>query len=220
LVSYPLSTVAGMAGLTELLADVFFPAECAGCGSRGAPICDACASTIKHAPPAPAPPGIDAWFACFAYDGVAREAVARLKYRNARASLPYFANAIAQRIAPVYFDCVTWAPTTVERKRDRGFDHGQLLAREVARRTNTPMRRLLTRTSNDQQTGRPIGERRRGPTFQSVTQKTPNAVLLVDDVATTGATLRAAARALRAAGTTTVIAATVARTPAPSDSHD
>jgi predicted amidophosphoribosyltransferase len=42
-------------------------------------------------------------------------------------------------------------------------------------------------------------------------------VVLVDDVATTGATLRSAAATLRAAGARTVVAVTAARTPAPGD---
>ena len=47
-------------------------------------------------PPRPAPPpvGVDAWCAAFAYEGVARELVARVKYRNVRAVVPWLAVAM------------------------------------------------------------------------------------------------------------------------------
>ena len=198
--------------MLEVVLDAVFPAYCAGCERRGAPVCDACARALAPAPVAPPPPFVDEWVALFAYDGVARELVARIKYRNARAVVPWFAELLARRTPRV--DCVTFAPTTTARRRARGFDHAQLLSRALARKTNTPHRALLRRTTTDPQTGRSLARRHDAVGFESRADP-PRTVLLVDDVVTTGATLKAAARALREAGTTHVFAATIARTPSP-----
>jgi predicted amidophosphoribosyltransferase len=199
------------------LVDAVFPAVCVGCGRRGAAVCAACVGTLAPATGAPPPPPfVDEWFACYAYDGLVRELVARIKYRNSRAVLPFFADAIVDRLR-WNVDAVTWPPTTTARRRERGFDHAALLARAVARRLDVPAPSLLTRATRAPQTGRPYAQRHDGVRFTSTTPAA-HTVLLVDDVATTGATLRAAARALRDAGVKRVVAATVARTPPPTRS--
>jgi predicted amidophosphoribosyltransferase len=165
------------------------------------------------------PDGIDAWAAAFAYEGVAREVVARVKYRNVRAVVPWLAGrmvAAATDAGLAEVDAAVWAPTTAERRRRRGFDAAELLARAVARRLHVPAAALLERLPGPPQTGLVGAARRVGPGF-TARQGVPGAVVLVDDVATTGATLAAAARALRATGARCVVAVTAARTPAPGD---
>lgn len=191
-----------------------FPLACPGCGQPADPVCDACASRLVPASPASAPAGIDAWWAPFSYEGVARELVARVKYRGAHAVTAWLADAMVTLLAPPLPPVVTWVPTTPHRRRERGFDHAELLARHVARRLERPARRLLTRGAGPAQTGLPAAARRRGPSVGARTVP-PAAVLLVDDVTTTGASLAAAAAALRDAGASRVVALTAARTPPP-----
>lgn len=204
-------------GLGALTATVF-PARCPGCGARAEPLCPACATGLRAPPRALPPPGVDEWAAAFAYEGVAREIVARVKYRSERAALPWLADATAAaaRAAGLPGDdaVVTWAPTTRARRRARGFDHAALLAQGVARRLDLPVRRLLARTEGHAQTGLAAAARREGPRFvASAPPRHASGVLVVDDVATTGATLAAAAHALRSGGFATVHALTAARTP-------
>ena len=196
---------------------VLFPLACPGCGAPGAPVCDRCAARLHRPGAAPPPPGVDDWWAPFAYEGVARELVARVKYRNVRAVVPWLADAMVAAVPPgsAAGAVITWAPTSRERRRRRGFDPAELLARAVARRLGMRVVGTLDRLPGPAQTGLPGAARRRGPRFVA-RRRAPATVLVVDDVATTGATLAAAALALRAAGARVVVASTAARTPPPS----
>jgi predicted amidophosphoribosyltransferase len=195
------------------------PLVCPGCGRRGDPLCGPCSAQLVPPPWASPPPGVDAWSAAFAYQGVARELVARVKYRGARASVPWLADAMVAALLRDEltdgFDVVTWAPTSRERRRARGFDPAELVARAVARRLGARRVGLLDRLPGPPQTGLTGADRRRGP--QHVARRpVPHSVLVVDDVATTGATIASAAAALRSAGAARVVALTAARTPRPS----
>jgi predicted amidophosphoribosyltransferase len=148
---------------------------------------------------------------------VAREIVARVKYRGARAAVPWLAAAMVEVLPRSWpaVDVITWAPTSRERRRFRGFDPAELLARAVTRRLDARCARLLDRLPGPPQTGLAGADRRRGPRYTAC-RAAPHTVLLVDDVATTGATLSAAAVALRDAGARRIVALTAARTPPPS----
>jgi len=207
-------------GLLADLVAALLPARCPGCGVRAEPVCRACAAGMRYPKPSPPPLGIDAWVAAFAYEGVARELVARLKYRNARSALPWLAGATADATRRRFGgeggaglpDLITWPPTTADRRRERGFDHAELLSRAVGRRLGVPVGATLVRLDRTAQTGRSASERRSGPLFATRAACDGLCVLVVDDVATTGSTLASCASALRRGGAREVVAATVART--------
>ena len=191
---------------------MFLPPSCPVCGAPGSAPCAGCAAELRPAPALPAPAGVDSCAALLTYAGAGRELVARLKYRNARASVPFLARGMAA-IVPYEVDVVTWAPTTPARLRERGFDQARLLARAVARELGVPCRPLLRRRPGPAQTGRDAVARHSGPGFAGGRSIHGRRVLLVDDVVTTGATVAAASRALREAGATEVHSVAAARTP-------
>ena len=91
-----------------------------------------------------------------------------------------------------------------------------MLAVRIAAAIGRPVRAQLRRSSHGFQTGSDRATRAGGPAFVPAVNRRlvgTGAVLLVDDVVTTGATMRAAARALRSIGATTVVGAGAARTP-------
>ncbi|MCU1454006.1 MAG: hypothetical protein JWN46_2152, partial [Acidimicrobiales bacterium] len=177
---------------------MLFPTTCPGCERVGPAPCPACVTTMARAGPVPVPAGLDACRALLAYEGAAREVVAQVKYRNARDVVAWLALGLARLVPPGEVDVVTWAPTTPARRRSRGFDHAQLLARRVGRELALPCRPLLRRLPGPPQTGRSSIERRAGPGFAARAPLPVGiGVLVVDDVVTTGATIAAAGRALR-----------------------
>ena len=157
--------------------------------------------------------------ALFAYEGVGQQLVTALKFRGRRGPVGTLGTALAAAVerAGVRPAVVTWPPTAVGRRRARGFDQAELLARAVARQLGVPARSLLVRGGGPAQTGRTRSERLVGPVFAAV-GRVPGRVLVVDDVVTTGAALQAACAATRAGGAHRVdgwaLAATPAATPA------
>jgi predicted amidophosphoribosyltransferase len=210
------------------IVDLLLPSSCAGCDALGPSPCPACTGRLRPAPALPPPPGLDRLDALLRYDDTARAFVTAVKYRNARASIDGLAPSVASlviatgggegvgvgegEVADDRLDLVTWAPTTPERARGRGFDQAELLARAVARHLRRPVRRCLRRLSGLHQTGQAAEVRHVGPRFVAIAP-IQGSVLVVDDVCTTGATLSTAAAALRRAGARQVRGVVMARTP-------
>lgn len=153
------------------------------------------------------------------FAGRARDVLLGLKYRNRRQVARHLAGCIVNRLLVSgqvdRIDVVTWAPTSRRRRRERGFDQGELLARYVARQLGRPARPLLQRLETEAQTGRTRRERIAGVHFRAHPAVSGATVLVIDDVVTTGATLDAAAEALYQSGAEWVRTCAVAATPAP-----
>ena len=177
---------------------------------------DACPRCALPRPCVPCPARRAAFAAAWApavHDGVARELVLALKLRGSRPAADAMAAMMAVPLRQVDPAAVLVpVPPAPERQRSRGFDPAALLAARLSRRTGRPVDACLSRPRGDaRQVGRRRGARRAGPSIAAV-RAPPEAVLLVDDVHTTGATLDACARALRTSGSRQVQALTFVRT--------
>ena len=202
--------------MVAAIAALVFPARCPGCGVPAEPVCRACRSAARPAPHAALPVGLADLFVPFAYEGVVRELVARAKYRDRHAALAWLASEMVATIggASIGIDVVTWAPTTRSRRRARGFDQAEVLARAVGAEMRRPVRAQLRRVSGAPQTGAGRADRAVGPVFVPLRNMSAGrTVVLVDDVVTTGATMRAAATALSFGGAAVVVGAAAARRP-------
>jgi predicted amidophosphoribosyltransferase len=189
---------------------VLLGSACAVCGAHGAVVCPSCAAALEPAPALPPPLEVDGWSALLRYDVAARALLTGLKNHHRRDLVGWVADGLVAALPPPPPAVVTWAPTGRDRRQARGFDQAELLARALARRWRLPCRGLLVRRPGPPQAGRGAADRRSHPGFRA-RPGAPGAVLVVDDVATTGATLTAAARALRAAGAEEVRAVVGAR---------
>ncbi len=174
---------------------------CAACGCPGEVLCHRCRFSLASIGPPLSPIGISA---AFEFEGVPRELIVALKFRHHRAAAGVLAKQMLRRLPLEHIDLVTWAPTSAHRARRRGYDQAEAIARAVARQLGVPCRRMLYRAHGVPQTGKSRADRLVGPSFRARHPRSGLTVLVVDDVVTTGATLRAAAAALQAAGVTRV----------------
>ncbi|MFV1989711.1 MAG: ComF family protein [Acidimicrobiales bacterium] len=161
------------------------------------------------------PADCDDLVALFAYDEVGSRLVAALKFHNDRSCLRWAGEQLGA-IAEFPADnlVVTWVPTTSRRRRVRGYDQAELLARHTALALRATCRSLLLRRDGEAQTGKDLVQRQElAPKFIPSRLAAGRDVLLVDDVCTTGTTLNAAAQSMRRAGAISVRAAVMAYTP-------
>jgi len=227
------------------LVDLLAPPACLACGAPGRDLCGACRRALVHLGGArcprcalPAPCGArgpaagrcpaaghayDAAWSAVAYAGPARDLVAALKFRRHTRAAALMAASLAagarSGACPLVLEgrVLVPVPTHPARRRGRGFDQAELLARALATRTGLPLAGGLARAGarSERQLGASAARRRApGRLLVAWTSRRPPPArcVLVDDVHTTGATLDACARALRAAGALEVAALAYART--------
>ncbi len=182
----------------EGLVSLLVPSRCPACEeASGGAFCEACDSLLDSA---------EAPSAVYRYGGPIADAIHRFKY-DGRSDLAAPLGALMAEAAGRWtgsIDAVVPVPLHWRRRRWRGFDQAALLAKPVARALGVPalfhgLRRVRHTPS---QLDLPRHERQRNVAgaFAPRRLRGVRRVLLVDDVQTTGATLGAAASALREGG--------------------
>jgi ComF family protein len=157
--------------------------------------------------------------AAYQYDGPVRDAVHALKYDGLRAVAPVLGARMAAlpSVSRLEADVMVPVPLHPSRMRSRGYNHAELLAREIGRRTALPVDvRALRRIRNTPAQARAANEKERarqvaGAFAARGDRVAGKRVLVVDDVATTCSTLDSCARALKTAGAARVIGLVLAR---------
>ncbi len=199
----------------EALRDVLVPPHCAGCGGSGSWFCVACrdaSDPIRRAI------GTLTVTSAGAHEGSLREAVHRLKYRNEPGLAAELGALVAARIGAdlargAALDAIVPVPLHRGRERERGYDQARALAAVVAGIAGLPLCPALRRLRSGPAQAT-LGQRERQANVRGAFAGIAGSlrglhVALIDDVATTGATLLDAAAAARACGARTVRAYTV-----------
>jgi ComF family protein len=150
--------------------------------------------------------GFDAVYSYGSYEGTLRELVHLFKYGGVRPLAGTFGKFLAQALPrETSFDVVVPMPLHWFKKWQRGFNQSDVLAREIGKKWNVPVRNVVRRKKATRpQSGLTNAKRRANmqgafgmPRGRSLAGMR---VLLVDDVVTTGATASACARVLKRAG--------------------
>jgi competence protein ComFC len=218
------------------LADLFYPQRCVGCERRsGDLLCRACFEALPYVGrPVCGRCGLPTAFATFVceacknvdfgfetakapleYEGVGKKIVHAIKYRGYRQVVEKLATPLMlQALGDGPFDAVVPVPLHRSRRRRRGFNQAELLARGVAERITATVSDTLevVRSTGDQV--ELSAAQRRANVVGAYKAKKPlrGKLLLVDDVFTTGATMSACAGALVNAGADEVHALSLCRT--------
>lgn len=217
--------------LMESIIRIFAPHSCLSCDAEGSLLCNSCWYVLKFAKPE--------CYKCHKpnknsktcrechkishisnvwvrsnYLLTAKELLHLLKFERNYEAHKIIAKALGESIGYLNPKTIIVPVTTSNsRKRERGYDQSELIARELSRIFNLPYRRYLLRLGNTRQLG---ANRAKRLTQLNNSYYVPynikgKHILLVDDVLTTGATLDSAAKVLKKAGARKIKAAIFAR---------
>lgn len=149
--------------------------------------------------------------------GILKKLVGNFKYFSRRESANVIAELVANCLPPKLSEQIqlAYVPTAPAHIRERGFDHMKLVARSLARQTNLNLIHVLQRRNNrSQHSAKNLAERRdQAESAFSLTrgQRLSLKIILMDDIYTTGATVKAAAELLKQAGAQEIWLVIVAR---------
>ena len=206
----------GAAGI-ELVTEIVFPPTCAGCNCSGSWFCALCVERLVELDRSRAIPGAPPieLQARYAYVEPLRRAIHLLKYERQRARAAWFAQQLAPLVQVVGLAeaVLEPVPLSARRERERGFNQSREIARHVADLTGIPLGKHLRRVRDTRPQVELNGLERiinvRGA-FEADAACAGRQVILIDDVITTGATMRECAAAGYAAGAADVVGLAVA----------
>jgi ComF family protein len=218
--------------------DFVYPPSCAGCGKSAEifcpdcfsqvqivrhPLCTICGSSIPKAGVCDLckndPPSFSALRSWGIYNGTLRKALLSLKYENNLG----LARTLAAQLAPIFVkanwsvDLIVPIPLCKSHRRGRGYNQSEQIAHPLSLELQVPLVtnavNRIKETSSQVDLSRPERFNNLKDAFSGNPAKLKNKnVLLVDDIVTTGATLRSCSSALLDAGCTSVYCLTVAQT--------
>ena len=217
--------------------EFFFPAHCVGCGREGVflctscrrlllpllpPMCEKCSGSLSWEGRCPNCQRwqlqIDGIRSAFRFEGVLREAILQLKYRHTKALAPTLGQLLAEHLSakPVPVDVIVPVPLHWRRFRERGYNQSALLARELGGLIDKPVvETTLERVRPTTAQTKATAELRRNNVMGAFACRDQRLrlkhILLIDDVATTGATLDSCALALKQSGVASTWGLTLAR---------
>ncbi|MBR4201312.1 MAG: ComF family protein [Oscillospiraceae bacterium] len=214
---------------SALLLDTFWPNRCDCCEERipyDLLICPECEALLQaqritytdwatHHSTMP----WDGGAVLFSYEKAAKTGILAVKDGH-RGFAEYAGVLLAEELKsccpPEQISCITWVPVTKRRKRQQGYAHTELLARAAAAALGRPLRSdlLAEHAGKIRQHDLPAAERKKyAERFTATDRRTDGlSIVLVDDILTTGNTLRRCTEELRRQGAARVWIAAVCAT--------
>lgn len=211
-----------MKRLLRGLLDLLYPPKCVFCrkllGREEHEICSQCRMELPVFTGKLEPgPYCSAAAAALYYEDRVRDSLLRFKFHGMEQYAVCYGSLLAAACTQLpleEIDAVTWVPVSRRRRRKRGYDQAQLLAKALASELGKPWISTLTKARHNQaQSSLDTAEARRANVlgvYRAKPEAAGKTLLLVDDIVTTGATSSEAARTLLTAGAAAVYLAALA----------
>ena len=215
------------------IVDWIYPRRCVGCGREGAYICGECEGGMRGVLPICPECGndnragwrhkecesaIDRLIVRWRYHGVVKRLIKKIKFESSWGMVEEIGRMWTGELATCRGEnwVVSSVPMYVKKRKARGFNQAELLGRELAKYIGAEYLELLVR---NRETVPMFGLKRKereanvGGSFEVVLEEgcLPRKVMLVDDIWTTGSTIRECAKTLRSAGVEEIWGVALAR---------
>lgn len=207
--------------------DLLFPPRCMFCGEIIAPgtkICQECAKSIVpsgtvHCIQIPVKKKEISCAFLYSYEGRVRDSIIQYKFHGQKQYAGFYAQELAKQVNNIFpeteFDFITSVPLSDERKKERGYNQSELIAKPIAEALHLPYLVCLQKIKangvqhlmNREQRANNV----RGAYSLSGESVKEKKILLIDDIVTTGATLAECASVLFEGGAGDVSCAAIAR---------
>lgn len=187
--------------LIDLVKELLFPRKCILCSRvltrEETDLCHSCRIDLpEYDGSGETIPYVDGMTALWFYEGNVRESLLRFKFFNKPGYAKAYGQLLAMRIAreKINVDLITWVPVSARRRRKRGYDQSELLARAVSEELGIEARPTLKKLRHNRAQSRISDAAQRRANVLGVYGLSDGAsvkgkrVLLIDDIVTTGAT--------------------------------
>lgn len=213
-----------MNAAVDFFLNLLYPPKCVLCGKllekKDHDLCPACRQSLPTAGEGNemSVRGAERVLSALFYEGNVRQSFHRYKFAGRSCYAAAYGRLLAQTLPEPDCDTVSWVPLHPKRRRQRGYDQAELLARAYCEAVRFPEpKQLLVKIKNTAaQSGTGRATERAANIAGAYRSLNPaeisgKRILLIDDVITTGSTFSEAARTLRGAGALSVTGLTLAR---------
>lgn len=197
--------------IKDLLLDILFPKLCIGCNKEGKYICDKCNVFLSEAEPIyfeKGKYGLDGLISIWEYEGLAKKLIQEIKYQGVTDIIKELISLIDIEI---YCSYITYVPMYLKREKRRGFNQAKLIAKELAKKSSCQVVSLLEKVKDTEEQAKLNKQERLENVKDSfefcnklsllqVNKLSLLQIILVDDVYTTGATMKECCKVLKKAG--------------------
>lgn len=146
-------------------------------------------------------------YSLYSYNEFLKEVIAKFKYRGDYVLAKIFASELDKKIKEMKPNHIIPIPLSSERLFERGFNQAEALILEAGLQSTN----VLTRIHSEKQSKKSRTERIHLPQVFQATANVTGRIILIDDIYTTGSTLRHAAKVLKNAGADEISSITIAR---------